>query len=726
MKKFYFLLLSFLALSLCANAAEQNGTISFGTNKVKIDAESVTAKDGLGNSWTITTVGTTSFTPNAAYYQIGAKSSPATSITFNATLPATVKKVTKVEAKFGGFSGTAGDILLKVGDTEVGTGILNEKKDVTVESTTAAEGNSITISITNIARGVKAYNITYTYDDGKGGSTVTVAEPEISASRADYGTAYFTNSTATATITCATTDATIKYAITDGTAEPTTWSPYSKGAQVEISSTKPATKTLWAKADKDGKSAVASKEFTFITEPKRIYFELVVDESQIVEGAKYVIADSKGAAIMGTTFDSSKGYYNAIESGFNLSGNMLSIYETEKFASIEFEPVPKPSGDKTWFVKYNNGDGTYTYLKGKGNDLASSASAEDAASISIEADNSAIISFASNNEDYYIRYNVSFPRFKTYKKTTGNFVYLYRVYEESEPTATDTGLDEVLVGDAGKKYKISCPLRVNYKDDNYVYASTTKGGFTKTAPTEAQKKEWWSDTADDFNQNDWVAIEGLDVEVGTEIAGGSTVVLCKNAAFPVVKFVSEVTTATVGAIDANTYRVANFVDSNNELVKKLWLVDPQPAEHCFVKGYVANLKDVVEDAGVGVAEIKSGEKDVVTMFVNYNTADLSITATGWYLFEGVVVNGSSSLELNAVKANAGIETGVEGVETSSVKVYGAEGVINVESEEVAPIAVYSANGAIVSSVEASSASIAVAPGFYIVKAGNSVSKVTVK
>ncbi|MDY4881335.1 MAG: hypothetical protein SO127_02880, partial [Muribaculaceae bacterium] len=142
--------------------------------------------------------------------------------------------------------------------------------------------------------------------------------------------------------------------------------------------------------------------------------------------------------------------------------------------------------------------------------------------------------------------------------------------------------------------------------------------------------------------------------------------------------------------------------------------------------YVANLKDVVEDAGVGVAEIKSGEKDVVTMFVNYNTADLSITATGWYRFEGVVVSTASGLQLNAVKMNEGTATGVEGVETSSVKVYGAEGVINVESEEVAPIAVYSANGAIVSSVEASSASIAVAPGFYIVKAGNSVSKVTVK
>ena len=65
MNKFYFLLLSFLALSLCANAETKNGTITFGTgtNSVKINAASVTAEDDLGNSWTITTVGTTSFTP---------------------------------------------------------------------------------------------------------------------------------------------------------------------------------------------------------------------------------------------------------------------------------------------------------------------------------------------------------------------------------------------------------------------------------------------------------------------------------------------------------------------------------------------------------------------------------------------------------------------------------------------------------------------------------------
>lgn len=171
MKKFYFLLLSFLALSLCANAAEKTGTITFGPSNVKVAAATVTANDNLGNSWTITTVGTTSFTNDngLTYSQIGSSKKPATSITFKATLPSSVT-VNSVEAKFGGFGSTAGTISIKVGDTEVGTGSLNASNDVTVNSTTSAEGNAITISITDIAKGVKAYYITYTYDDGEGGS----------------------------------------------------------------------------------------------------------------------------------------------------------------------------------------------------------------------------------------------------------------------------------------------------------------------------------------------------------------------------------------------------------------------------------------------------------------------------------------------------------------------------------------------------------------------------
>lgn len=146
-------------------AADQTGTITFGTNDVKINAASVNGNDDRGNSWTITTVGTTSYTPNAAYCQVGSSNKPATSITFTTTLPAE-KTITAFSAKFGGFNGTAGTVTLKVGDTSVGTGSLNAANDVTVSSTSSAKGTVLTVTVTGISKGVKCYYITYTYTDG--------------------------------------------------------------------------------------------------------------------------------------------------------------------------------------------------------------------------------------------------------------------------------------------------------------------------------------------------------------------------------------------------------------------------------------------------------------------------------------------------------------------------------------------------------------------------------
>ena len=145
-----------------AALTEKTATINFGTKKVNINKASVTANDSEKNSWTITTVGTTSFNPSPSYCQVGSKSSAATSITFTTTLPKDAE-VTSISAKFGGFGGTAGTITLKVGETIVGTGELKETTDVTVTSTSTAVGNKVTITVTNIAKGVKCYNIQVKY-----------------------------------------------------------------------------------------------------------------------------------------------------------------------------------------------------------------------------------------------------------------------------------------------------------------------------------------------------------------------------------------------------------------------------------------------------------------------------------------------------------------------------------------------------------------------------------
>ena len=153
-------------------ADDVTGTITFNGTAVKINAASVTGDDDLENTWQITTAGTTSFTSNSAYYQVGSSKAPATSITFTTTLPAE-QTITSMSAKFGGFSGTAGTITLKVGDTTIGTGSLSATSDVVVSNNSEASGNVLTVTVTGISKGVKVYYISYTYSEGGSVKTPT-------------------------------------------------------------------------------------------------------------------------------------------------------------------------------------------------------------------------------------------------------------------------------------------------------------------------------------------------------------------------------------------------------------------------------------------------------------------------------------------------------------------------------------------------------------------------
>ena len=103
-----------------------------------------------------------SFTQQASYSQVGASSKPVTSITFTTTLSKSASGIS-LRAKFGGFSSTAGDITLKVGDTTIGSGSLNGTSDVTVTSSTTGSGTVLTVTVTNIAKGVKCYWLEATY-----------------------------------------------------------------------------------------------------------------------------------------------------------------------------------------------------------------------------------------------------------------------------------------------------------------------------------------------------------------------------------------------------------------------------------------------------------------------------------------------------------------------------------------------------------------------------------
>ena len=143
---------------------EGTGIITFGNedDDTNINSASVNGLDSLGNTWYITTVGTTSYTPNADYAQVGSSSKPASSITFTMSFDTAVK-ITAFSISLGGFSGTAGTVTLKVGNTSVGTGSLSTTNDVTVEATNRnATSDTLTATITSISKGVKVYSISYT------------------------------------------------------------------------------------------------------------------------------------------------------------------------------------------------------------------------------------------------------------------------------------------------------------------------------------------------------------------------------------------------------------------------------------------------------------------------------------------------------------------------------------------------------------------------------------
>lgn len=190
--KSLFLLLCMIAGGIgSAWADEPKGIIYFGTTSgyTNVNATSVTGNDSQGNTWTITTSGTTSFTTNQSYSQIGSSKNPASSITFTTTLSEEVN-VTLINARFGGFSGTAGTVTLKVGDTTVGTGSLDATNNVTISSTSAEVGNVITVTVTDIAKGVKAFYIEYTYE------AATPASPLVSiALSGTYPTTFYQGDT---------------------------------------------------------------------------------------------------------------------------------------------------------------------------------------------------------------------------------------------------------------------------------------------------------------------------------------------------------------------------------------------------------------------------------------------------------------------------------------------------------------------------------------------------
>lgn len=142
-----------------------NGKIEFKNSTsagvMKIDGASVNGTDNLGSVWFVNTTGTSSFTPNANWGQVGSSSAAASQITFTTDLGCS-NSITAFSAKFGGYSGTAGTVNLKIDGTPIKTGYLSGTSDVTITADALpANGQTLTVTITGISKGVKCYYISY-------------------------------------------------------------------------------------------------------------------------------------------------------------------------------------------------------------------------------------------------------------------------------------------------------------------------------------------------------------------------------------------------------------------------------------------------------------------------------------------------------------------------------------------------------------------------------------
>ena len=300
---------------------------------------------------------------------------------------------------------------------------------------------------------------------------------------------------------------------------------------------------------------------------------------------------------------------------------------------------------------------------------------------------------------------------------------------------TENGLDKVLAANADDWYQINTNLYGHYFDGTYLYASTIgNSGSSKNTVNEDKKSQSGIDIESKFIQEDWVAISGLTSDfVGQVIGSGNIATVVSNDAYPVISFPESINSTIGSDISFNTYRVENFnIHAENAAVSNSWFVAPQPAEYCTVTGFM-NVKNI--NAGEGYFLLQSAENaktnedntviEPLTLKVYYDAATITTGVDGWYSFTGIVSKEGDGLKFTALEVKD-IPAGVKDVNIDNARIFAANGNINVSTDAKERITVYSTTGQLIATVEASSATIAVSPGFYIVKVGNKVKKLAVK
>ena len=281
---------------------------------------------------------------------------------------------------------------------------------------------------------------------------------------------------------------------------------------------------------------------------------------------------------------------------------------------------------------------------------------------------------------------------------------------------TKTGLD-ALLSKAADYVGIKTDIYVSHHWGDYYSICTTSEGSQAKQPILEEGKEQdivkWGDNPDNFAQLDWFRIADADYSlVGKQFQAGTIVSVADKK---VVKLGTEATPVTFNQ-SLNIYRPISFAASEEDK-EKFFLVTPQDGEKALVRGRYTKV------AGNDYLTDNNGRK---VAFLNNTSVEFVDRDDQWYEVECYINKNEETGIYDLVVFGAQVATGVESVETANATVFAANGTINVSSEAQAAIEVYTANGQMVRAINADNASIAVAPGFYLVKVGNQVSKVVVK
>ena len=309
--------------------------------------------------------------------------------------------------------------------------------------------------------------------------------------------------------------------------------------------------------------------------------------------------------------------------------------------------------------------------------------------------------------------------------------------------STETGLDKILAANPGESYRIGHTINLNghYYDGTYLYASTEDG--TGSSRNTYNLGKAGNEGSDDYMayQGDWVAIKGLTEDyLGWIYTADFVVEVVSNDAYPVISFPVKPDFALVTPpstpFDTHSFRVENFnFKADHPDVNNIWLIAPQPAEYCTLRGFVRMENIHAEDGYLELwsREWRLTEEDgttiePLTVKVYYDSeVSAALTEMAWYVFTGIVSREGDNLVFTAHTADYEKPSAIEDIEAASgARISAANGTIHVACDTPTTIAVYTMTGQLVATVEATTATIPVAPGLYLVKAGDQATKLSVK